>query len=98
MRFSRLAPKRFSSRLFLVTFIAGLIPIIIFTILIGSYGARIEKEITNLEKVIESSNRQLSDDTFLGKAPAKVVETVRAKLSDYQAQLAKNKKLLEGLD
>ena len=60
--------------------------------------ARIEKEIQNLEKVIESSNRQLSDETFLGKAPAKVVETVRAKLSDYQAQLAKNKKLLEGLD
>jgi valyl-tRNA synthetase len=60
--------------------------------------ARIEKEITNLEKVIESSNRQLSDESFLGKAPAKVVETVRAKLADYQAQLAKNKKLLEGLD
>ncbi|MGA7414444.1 MAG: valine--tRNA ligase [Bryobacteraceae bacterium] len=59
---------------------------------------RIEKEIANLEKVIESSNRQLSDETFLGKAPAKVVETVRAKLADYQAQLAKNKKLLEGLD
>ncbi len=60
--------------------------------------ARIEKEIANLEKVIENSNRQLSDETFLGKAPAKVVETVRAKLADYQAQLAKNKKLLEGLD
>jgi valyl-tRNA synthetase len=64
----------------------------------GESRARIEKEITNLEKVIESSNRQLSDETFLGKAPAKVVETVRAKLSDYRAQLAKNKKLLEGLD
>jgi len=60
--------------------------------------ARIEKEIANLEKVIESSNRQLSDETFLGKAPAKVVDGMRAKLSDYQAQLAKNKQLLEGLD
>src|SRR5271165_2690098 len=60
--------------------------------------ARIEKEIANLEKVIESSTRQLSDETFLGKAPAKVVDTIRVKLSDYQAQLAKNKKLLEGLD
>jgi valyl-tRNA synthetase len=60
--------------------------------------ARIEKEMANLEKLIESSNRQLSDETFLGRAPAKVVETVRAKLADYQTQLAKNKKLLERLD
>ena len=49
-------------------------------------------------KVIDSSTRQLRDETFLGKAPAKVVETIRAKLADYQAQLAKNKQLLEGLE
>jgi valyl-tRNA synthetase len=60
--------------------------------------ARIEKEIANLVKVIDSSTRQLRDETFLGKAPAKVVETIRAKLADYQAQLAKNKQLLEGLE
>jgi len=60
--------------------------------------ARVEKEIANLQKVIASSNHQLSDEAFLGKAPARVVEKIRANLSEYRAQLAKNQKLLEGLD
>jgi valyl-tRNA synthetase len=60
--------------------------------------ARIAKEIENLERVIANSERQLQDPTFLGKAPEKVVAGLRAKLVDYQDQLAKNKKLLEGLE
>jgi valyl-tRNA synthetase len=51
----------------------------------------------SFERLILSSNRQLSDETFLSKAPEKVVASVRAKLAEYQEQLAKNKKLLEGL-
>jgi PAS domain S-box-containing protein len=45
-RLSRVFPKKFSIRLFLVTFIAGLIPVIIFVVLIDIYGSRIEREIT----------------------------------------------------
>jgi valyl-tRNA synthetase len=60
--------------------------------------ARIVKEIENLERVIANSERQLQDPVFLGKAPEKVVAGLRAKLADYREQLAKNKKLLEGLD
>ncbi|HEY1947319.1 MAG TPA: valine--tRNA ligase [Bryobacteraceae bacterium] len=60
--------------------------------------ARIVKEIENLERVIANSERQLQDPTFLGKAPEKVITGLRAKLADYQDQLAKNKKLLEGLE
>jgi valyl-tRNA synthetase len=60
--------------------------------------ARIVKEIENLERVIANSERQLQDPIFLGKAPEKVVAGLRAKLADYQDQLAKNRKLLEGLE
>ena len=58
---------------------------------------RLEKEIANLEKVIDSSERQLADDKFLSKAPEKIVNGMRAKLADYRAQLKKNRNLLEGL-
>jgi valyl-tRNA synthetase len=50
---------------------------------------RVEKEREQLEKNIANSKRQLSDEVFLGKAPQKVVDTIRAKLADYEAQLAK---------
>jgi valyl-tRNA synthetase len=59
--------------------------------------ARLEKEIANYEKLIENSRRQLSDEKFVSKAPEKVVNTLRTKLADYEAQLAKNKALLEAL-
>jgi valyl-tRNA synthetase len=59
--------------------------------------ARIEKENAALRKTVDNYTRQLADETFLSKAPAKVIEGMRAKLADYQAQIEKNKKLLEGL-
>jgi valyl-tRNA synthetase len=51
--------------------------------------ARKQKEREQLEKNIANSERQLADDVFLSKAPQKVVDTIRAKLADYKAQLAK---------
>jgi len=50
---------------------------------------RIAKEMEQLEKNIANSKRQLSDEVFLGKAPAKVVDSIRVKLAEYEAQLAK---------
>jgi valyl-tRNA synthetase len=58
---------------------------------------RILKEIATLERNIENSRRQLADETFLSRAPEKVVAGLRAKLADYEVQLKKNKDLLEGL-
>ncbi|MBX5497224.1 MAG: valine--tRNA ligase, partial [Bryobacteraceae bacterium] len=58
---------------------------------------RLEKEIQRLEKVIASSHRQLGDETFISKAPPKVVEGIRDKLAEYEAQLAKNRAALESL-
>jgi valyl-tRNA synthetase len=50
---------------------------------------RLEKECEQLAKNIANFRRQLSDDVFLSKAPAKVVDSLRAKLAEYEAQYAK---------
>jgi valyl-tRNA synthetase len=55
---------------------------------------RLEKEQEQLEKNIASSTRQLSGEKFLGRAPAQVVETMRTKLAEYEAQLARIRALL----
>ncbi len=60
--------------------------------------ARLDKEAASFEKLIANSKRQLSDETFLSRAPEKVVNTLRAKLADYEAQLARNKALLDTLE
>ncbi len=64
---------------------------------IGDSRARIEKEKASIEKIIVNSTRQLSDETFLSKAPAKVVDTLKNKLADYELQLKKLRDQLEGL-
>jgi valyl-tRNA synthetase len=50
---------------------------------------RQEKERDQLVKNIANSERQLSDETFLGRAPAHVVDNIRQKLADYKVQLGK---------
>lgn len=55
MILERVLPRKFSSRLFLMAFIAGLIPIVIFTVLINTYGKHIEKE---FQRIIELGYRQ----------------------------------------
>ena len=57
---------------------------------------RLEKERDQLMKNIANSQRQLSDEVFLSKAPAKVVDTIRAKLVEYEAQLGKIEDTLNG--
>jgi PAS domain S-box-containing protein len=54
MVLEKLLPRKFSSRLFLMTFVAGLIPIVIFTFLINAYGRRIENE---MRRIIEEGYR-----------------------------------------
>jgi valyl-tRNA synthetase len=58
---------------------------------------RLEKEIADLEKVIANTARQLNDDKFLGKAPAHIVDGMKAKLADYEVQLAKNREARNAL-
>ncbi|MBI4877469.1 MAG: valine--tRNA ligase [Acidobacteria bacterium] len=58
---------------------------------------RLEKEIQQLEKTIASSQRQLGDETFVARAPEKVVQGIREKLAEYEAQLERSRASLEGL-
>jgi valyl-tRNA synthetase len=58
---------------------------------------RLEKERDQLEKVIASSRRQLNDGTFMSKAPAKIVDGIKVKLQDYEAQLEKVQASIAGL-
>jgi valyl-tRNA synthetase len=58
---------------------------------------RLEKERDQLMKNIANSKRQLADEVFLSKAPASVIESIRAKLADYEAQLAKIQAQLDAL-
>ena len=50
---------------------------------------RMEKEREQLVKNIANSERQLADEAFTSKAPAKVVDMIRTKMEDYKAQLRK---------
>jgi valyl-tRNA synthetase len=50
---------------------------------------RLEKERDQLIKNIANSDRQLSDEVFLGKAPQKVVDSIRTKRAEYDSQLKK---------
>ncbi len=51
--------------------------------------ARMAKEAANLEKVIANTKRQLSDEKFTSRAPAHVIDGMKAKLADYELQLEK---------
>ena len=50
---------------------------------------REEKEREQLLKNIANNERQLSDEKFLGRAPAHVIEGMRQKLAEYKTQLGK---------
>jgi valyl-tRNA synthetase len=56
--------------------------------------ARLKKEIDRLAKDIESKLKRLADETFLSKAPAKIVDDLRATLAERQLE---HKKLLDRL-
>ncbi len=58
---------------------------------------RLEKEVAQLEKTIANSERQLHDETFVGRAPDHIVAGMREKLGEYKAQLEKSRQVLAGL-
>ena len=50
-----------------------------------------------LEKLVANSKRQLGNNTFVERAPAEVVNNIRTKLAEYEAQLEKSREALTGL-
>jgi len=57
---------------------------------------RLEKERDQLLKNIANLQRQLSNEVFLSKAPANILEDMRTKLAEYEAQLKKIEDILNG--
>jgi valyl-tRNA synthetase len=58
---------------------------------------RLSKELAHLEKQIESAERQLANESFLAKAPAKVVEGLRKQLAESKVLREKARAGLEEL-
>jgi valyl-tRNA synthetase len=50
---------------------------------------RLTKEIEKLEKQIASDNAKLSNESFVGRAPAAVVEQTRQRVAEFSATLEK---------
>jgi valyl-tRNA synthetase len=59
--------------------------------------SRLQKEVEELQKLIADKDRQLANDKFLNGAPAHVVDSLRAKRSEYVAQLEKSQTALNNL-
>ncbi len=59
--------------------------------------ARLTEEIANLEGYVSSTDAKLANAEFTAKAPAKVVETMRAKKQEAETKLAELKKQLSAL-
>ncbi|HEV2198638.1 MAG TPA: valine--tRNA ligase [Bryobacteraceae bacterium] len=60
----------------------------------GESHARLRKDNAQLENVIANYKRQLEDEISVSKKPAQLVQAMRTKLAEYEAQLAKNKAAL----
>ncbi len=58
---------------------------------------RLSKELARIEKQIESAERQLANDSFLAKAPPKVVEGLRKQLEESKVLRAKTRAALDEL-
>jgi valyl-tRNA synthetase len=56
---------------------------------------RLKKEVARLEGEIAKANAQLGNASFVDRAPAKVVEQLRARLAGFEATLAKLRPQLE---
>ncbi len=60
--------------------------------------ARLKKEIDRLTKDIASKQARLADETFLSRAPAKVVEDLRVTLVERQLEHKKLEERLKQLE
>ena len=60
--------------------------------------ARLAKEKVRLERDIESKRARLADDTFRGKAPAKIVQQMEATVEERRIELGKVNERLAQLD
>jgi valyl-tRNA synthetase len=56
---------------------------------------RLEKEITKARELLEKTNRKLSNEDFLKRAPKEIIEKEKAKKEDYEKMIYKLNQNLE---
>ena len=64
---------------------------------VGAEKARIGKEIARVEGELAKANGKLSNEAFVAKAPAAVIEQERGRISDFTATLDKLREQLKRL-
>jgi len=64
---------------------------------VGAEGERLKKELEQIEKEIANGQRQLSNEQFLAKAPAKVVDGMKKRAQELAVMQEKTKGKLEEL-
>ncbi len=58
---------------------------------------RLEKEIAKVTRLLEKTNKKLSNEDFLKRAPRAIIEKEKAKKEDYRKMVEKLNKNLEGI-
>ena len=64
---------------------------------IGAEKARLEKEVTQLEKNVQSGKAKLSNDSFTSRAPAPIIEGARQQLAENETKLKETLEALKAL-
>jgi valyl-tRNA synthetase len=64
---------------------------------LGEERARLQKEIEGLTKIVASQESKLSNESFVARAPAEVIDKERLKLSEARDKIARMKATLESL-
>lgn len=59
---------------------------------------RIEKEIARISTLLDATGKKLSNEGFVAKAPADVIERERIKMSDWEKSLEKLQAILSDLN
>jgi valyl-tRNA synthetase len=58
---------------------------------------RLEKEISRVTRLLEKTNKKLSNEDFLKRAPGDIIEKEKAKREEYRKMVEKLNKNLEGI-
>lgn len=75
MKFTSFYPKKFSSRLFIMTCVAGLIPVMVFLIVLKLYGGQFRGEI--IDTIQQASGAQASTVEYLTVTINRLIESFR---------------------
>ncbi len=68
------------------------------TVDVAAERERLAKDLSKFEKEMESKQKQLQNETFLAKAPAKVVDGLRARAAELQTLIEKANAALRALE